>query len=158
MVESRESEKQLAWYQGVPRYAWIVLLISALGWLFDTMDQHLFNLVRLTSITELLRPEYEHAAKGALDAAAKNWGGILTAIFLVGWAVGGFIFGVLGDRMGRTRTMIFTICIYAIFTGLNGLVHTPWQYALCRFLTALGIGGEFAAGTALVAEVWPQRS
>src|SRR5579862_1775694 len=146
------------WYQGVPAYAWLVLAISALGWLFDTMDQHLFNLVRQSSITELLRPEYVRAAQGALDAAAKDWGGRLTAIFLIGWAVGGFVFGILGDRIGRTRTMIFTICIYAAFTGLNALVHTPWQYALCRFLTAMGVGGEFAAGTALVAEVWPERS
>lgn len=153
-----DKQKNMPWYRGVPRYAWIVLAISALGWLFDTMDQHLFNLVRQPSITELLKPSYLHAAPGALDAAAKSWGGTLTAIFLLGWAAGGFVFGVLGDRIGRARTMIITICIYALFTGLNGLVQNPWQYGLCRFLTALGVGGEFAAGTALVAEVWPQRS
>jgi MFS family permease len=146
--------KQLRWFQGVPRYAWTVLIIGALGWMFDTMDQHLFNLVRLTSLTELMtRP-------GVTDptTAAQEIGPILTAIFLLGWAAGGFLFGMLGDRLGRTRTMMITILIYATFTGLNALVQTPWQYALCRFLTALGVGGEFAAGAALVAEVWPARS
>ena len=149
---------RLPWYRGIPRYAWIVLLISALGWLFDTMDQNLFNQVRQRSLTEIMQPAFVNAAPGMLDAAVKSWAGTLTSIFLIGWAVGGFVFGVLGDRIGRTRTMIMTICIYAVFTGLNGLAHTPWEYALCRFLTALGVGGEFAAGTALVAETWPQRS
>src|SRR5205823_2267922 len=134
----------------IPRYAWIVLLISALGWLFDTMDQNLFNQVRARSLQEILSPAYVHATPAALDAAVKSWAGTLTAIFLIGWAVGGFVFGVIGDRLGRTRTMVITIFIYALFTGLNGLAHTPWEYALCRFLTALGVGGEFAAGTALV--------
>lgn len=149
------AREQRYWFQGVPRYAWVVLALAALGWLFDTMDQNLFNLVRQSSVTELLKPHY---ATAILDAAAKEQGAKLTAIFLLGWATGGFIFGILGDRLGRTRTMIVTICIYALFTGLNALVHTFWQYAACRFLTALGVGGEFAAGTALVAEVWPARS
>jgi MFS family permease len=154
-LSPKEDDPRLRWYQNVPRYAWLVLAISALGWLFDTMDQHLFNLVRQPSVTELLKGT---VAPGLLDATAKQIGGQLTAVFLIGWAVGGFIFGILGDRLGRARTMVMTICIYALFTGFNGLVHTIWQYELCRFLTALGVGGEFAVGTALVAEVWPQRS
>ncbi len=146
----------LRWFQGVPRYAWMVLIVCALGWLFDTMDQHLFTLVRQTSVKELL------AANGMvgveLDKAAKEVGTQITAVFLIGWAVGGFGFGIIGDRLGRTRTMMLTILTYAAFTGLNAFVHEPWQYAACRFLTAMGVGGEFAAGTALVAEVWPERS
>jgi len=149
------AEKNLRWFQGVPRYAWLVLIIAALGWLFDTMDQNIFNLVRQPSVKELLK---DHVPAAELDAAAKTVGGNITAIFLIGWSIGGFTFGILGDRLGRTRTMIITILIYALFTGLSGIVQTPWQYALCRFLTALGVGGEFAAGAALVAEVWPERS
>lgn len=145
----------LRWYQGVPRYAWLVLIIAALGWLFDAMDQNLFNLVRQPSVKELLEGR---VPAEQLDEAVRQTAGMLTAVFLVGWACGGFIFGMLGDRLGRTRTMILTICIYALFTGLNGLVQTIPQYALCRFITALGVGGEFAAGAALVAEVWPERS
>ncbi|HLJ54532.1 MAG TPA: MFS transporter [Chthonomonadaceae bacterium] len=148
----------LPWYRGVPRYAWVVLLISAMGWAFDTMDQNLFNQLRPLSVREIMTPAFAHAAPGALDAAVKGMGGNLTAVFLIGWATGGFVFGIVGDRLGRTRTMVITIFIYAIFTGLNGLAHTPFEYGLCRFLTALGVGGEFAAGTALVAESWPARS
>jgi MFS family permease len=145
----------LRWYKGVDRYAWTVLLICALGWMFDCFDQHLFNLVRTPSVRDLLTgtvpPE-------ALDGAVKEAGGKLTSVFLLGWAAGGFLFGMIGDKLGRTRTMIITILIYAIFTGLNGLVQTLPPYYVCRFLVALGVGGEFAAGASLVAEVWPQRS
>ncbi len=143
------------WFQGVSRYAWMVLVVSALGWLFDTMDQHLFTLVRVPSLTEIMKP---HVLPDQLDGAVKAVGGQLTAVFLLGWAAGGFLFGIIGDRLGRTKTMILTILTYSVFTGLNALVQTPWQYAVCRFLTAMGVGGEFAAGTALVAEVWPERS
>jgi MFS family permease len=150
-----ENSSGLRWYQGIPSYAWTVLIIAALGWLFDAMDQNLFNLVRQPSVTEILSKTVPAAQ---LDAVAKETGGMLTAVFLIGWAIGGFVFGMLGDKLGRTRTMMITILIYALFTGLNGFVQTIPQYALCRFITALGVGGEFAAGAALVAEVWPNRS
>lgn len=153
--EESAVQPALRWYQGVPRYAWLVLVIAALGWLFDTFDQHLFSLTRAVSVKEILGGS---VPPDQLDAVAREVGGQLTAIFLIGWAAGGFLFGVLGDRLGRTRTMMITILIYALFTGLNGLVQTPLQYALCRFMVALGVGGEFAAGASLVAEVWPDRS
>lgn len=148
MDETLENRR---WWQGVPRYAWIVLGVSALGWLFDTMDQNLFNLVRQASLKDLLGPS-------ATKAEITHWSGVLTSVFLIGWAIGGFIFGALGDRLGRARTMAITVLIYAGFTGLNGFVHDPISYAVCRFFTALGVGGEFAAGAALVAEVFPARS
>lgn len=152
---AQTGSRQLRWYQGITRYQWIVLVVAALGWLFDTMDQNLFNLVRLPALKDLLT--------GAVPAAqvadqAKHYGGIVTAIFLIGWAAGGFIFGVIGDRLGRARTMMVTIGIYALFTGLSAVAQTWEQFALFRFLTALGVGGEFAAGAALVAETWPDRS
>lgn len=156
VVSSLAMEKRLRWFQGVPRYAWIVLMLAALGWLFDAMDQNLFTLVRQQSVLDLLKNSHILAAD--LDATAKSTGGLLTAVFLIGWAVGGLVFGVVGDRLGRTRTMIVTILIYAIFTGFNAFAQNIWQYGACRFFTALGVGGEFAAGAALVAEVWPERS
>jgi MFS family permease len=145
----------LRWYQGVPRYAWLVLLIASLGWLFDTMDQNLFNLVAQKSIRDLLTglvPEAE------LQSAVNSWRGSITSVFLLGWAAGGFLFGIMGDRLGRTRTLVVTILIYALFTGLSGRAQSVQQYMAFRFLTALGVGGEFAAGVALVAEVFPNRS
>src|SRR5688572_30193676 len=110
-----DNPQGLKWYQGLDRYCWVVLVIAALGWLFDTMDQNLFNLVRTPSIKELLKD------RGNDPAYVKFIGSWVTAAFLVGWSVGGFIFGILGDRIGRTGTMIMTILIYAIFTGLSGL-------------------------------------
>lgn len=156
MDAETQDETQLKWHQGIPRYAWLVLIIAALGWLFDAMDQNLFNLVRQQSVLDVLK--HSGLEGKALEASAKSWGGALTSIFLIGWATGGFIFGVLGDRLGRARTMMITILVYACFTGLNGFVTEIRLYALCRFLTALGVGGEFAAGASLVAEVWPNRS
>lgn len=81
-----------------------------------------------------------------------------TTIFIFGWAIGGLFFGWIGDSLGRAKTMALTILVYALFTGLNGLAQTPLQFDILRFLTALGVGGEFAAGAALVAESMPDRS
>lgn len=188
MDQAATSGKPLRWWQGLEKYCWVVLIISALGWLFDTMDQNLFNLVRKSSMEDLVYPDQAHLAtvkaqmKAETDPAkrealkkslterltpeqakafsldVKDKGGTVTMVFMFGWAAGGFIFGILGDQLGRTKTMIITILIYAIFTGLSGLV-TNWQlYAVARFLTGLGVGGEWAAGAALVAETFPQRS
>src|SRR5436190_13398968 len=100
-LELERSTANLKWYQGLDRYCWIVLIIAALGWLFDTMDQNLFNLVRASSLKDILSTQT--ALTGALlDAEVKSKGGLITAIFLIGWSVGGFIFGILGDRIGRT--------------------------------------------------------
>src|SRR3982751_6323800 len=110
-----EIERPQKWYQGLQRYCWIVLIISGLGWLFDTMDQNLFTLVRKPSLAELLSSQYP--TEQALNAAVAQKSGQVTAIFLIGWSVGGFVFGILGDRLGRVRTMIVTILIYAVFTG-----------------------------------------
>jgi MFS family permease len=137
----------------ITSYQWLVLCVAWLGWVFDSMDSTLYALVLHPALSELL-------SRGGAppDARAIGWyGGIIFSIFLIGWAVGGVLFGVLADRLGRTRTLIVTILIYAVFTGLAALSHTWWQLALYRFLTALGIGGEWAAGAALVAEVWPEE-
>src|SRR6185503_4346483 len=155
--------KPLKWYQGLEKYCWVVLVISALGWLFDTMDQNLFNLVRKTSMEDLLMSKEKRATltpqeKITFDKDVKDKGGTVTMIFMFGWAAGGFIFGILGDRLGRTKTMIITILIYAIFTGASGFVDNWQLYAAARFMTGLGVGGEWAAGAALVAETFPQRS
>jgi len=139
------------WYKLLNRYHWFVLVVAALGWLFDTMDQQLFNLARTPAITELLG---SGAAKTKIDA----YGAYATSIFIVGWATGGLFFGILGDRIGRARVMLLTILLYSLFTGLSALSVGVWDFALYRFLTGLGVGGEFAVGVALVAEVMPDRA
>jgi MFS family permease len=83
------------------------------------------------------------------------YSGVATAVFMLGWAIGGFCFGVLGDRWGRAKTMMLTVLLYSAFTGLSALSRHFWDFSLYRFLTGLGVGGEFAAGVTLVAEVMP---
>src|SRR5437667_12247245 len=90
------------WYRELTRYHWFVFIVAALGWLFDTMDQQLFVMARTPAIADLL-----HALPS--DPDVKKWGGYSTTIFMIGWATGGIIFGILGDRIGRVKTMVLTI-------------------------------------------------
>ena len=85
-------------------------------------------------------------------------GGLATSIFIAGWATGGLIFGMLGDRIGRVKTMVMTVLMYSLCTGLSCFSQTTWDFAFYRFLTGLGVGGEFAVGVALVAEVMPDAA
>jgi MFS family permease len=139
-----------AWYRQLTAYQWWVLLVATLGWLFDSMDQQLFVIARAPAIRDL--------APGASPEQLTHYGAIATSILIVGWATGGMVFGVLGDRWGRARTMMLTILLYSLCTGLSGLATNWWSFALLRFLSGLGIGGEYAAGVALVAESMPERA
>ena len=144
-----------SWTKSLTSYHWFVLIVAALGWMFDTMDQQLFNLARKPAITELL-----HKASGTTPDPKQvaEYGGYATMIFMLGWATGGLFFGVLGDRIGRARTMLWTILAYSAFTGLSALSVGIWDFSFYRFLTGLGVGGEFAVGVALVAEAIPDRA
>jgi len=132
------------------RYQWLVLSVAWLGWVFDSMDSTLYAIVLLPALKELL-------GAGGSTEGIEWYGGIIFSIFLVGWSLGGVLFGIVADYIGRTRTMIFTILIYSVFTGLAALSQDWWQLAVYRFITALGIGGEWAAGATLVAETWPEE-
>lgn len=143
-----------SWRQGVTRYQWLVLFVAWLGWVFDAMDATIYAVVLHPALHELLAT----STSGPISADQIGWyGGIIFSIFLIGWAVGGITFGVLADRFGRTKVLIATIIIYAVFTGAAALSQTWWHLAIYRFLTALGIGGEWAAGAAIVAETWPEE-
>lgn len=143
------------WWTGMNRYHWFVLIVAALGWLFDCLDQQLFILSRPAAMGELLR----HITNDEqLDRAKVFYGDVATSVFIAGWATGGLIFGMLGDRIGRAKTMMMTILIYSLCTGLSALSVTVYDFAFYRFLTGLGVGGEFAVGVALVAEVMPVRA
>jgi MFS family permease len=137
------------WYREMTRYCWFVLVVAAMGWLFDCLDQHLFNLAR--------RPAMEELLKGT-DANPTAYGYYVTGIFLLGWGTGGLIFGALGDKLGRAKTMILCILVYSACTGLSALSHGFWDFSLYRFMTGLGVGGEFAVGVALVAETVPSSA
>ena len=136
------------WWRGLSRYHWFVLIVAALGWMFDCLDQQLFLMARVPAMRDLL-PEGKDV---------NEYGGYATAIFVLGWATGGLVFGVLGDRIGRAKTMMLTILVYSLCTGLSALSTGFWDFAFYRFITGLGVGGEFAVGVALVAEVMPDRA
>lgn len=121
-----------------------------LGWLFDGLDMHLYTLVAVTFVAELL-----HAEK--TDPAVGYYSSWIQAAFLIGWAVGGSFFGVVGDRIGRTRALVLTILTYALFTGLSFFAQAWWHLLIFRFIAALGIGGEWAVGASLLSETWPKR-
>ena len=142
------------WYSGMTRYHWFVLTVAALGWLFDCLDQQLFNLARKPAMETLLATSGAAASAKDVDFYAP----LSTCVFLAGWATGGLIFGVIGDKIGRAKTMMITILIYSLCTGLSALSQGFWDFAFYRFITGLGVGGEFAVGVALVAEVMPDRA
>ena len=139
------------WYRELGRYHWFVLIVCTMGWLFDCLDQQLFALARTPAIAELLG-----VSETAPDVV--KYGGYATSVLLIGWATGGIFFGIMGDKLGRVRTMVWTILFYSIFTGLCGVSQTVWDFTLYRFLTGLGVGGQFAVGVTIVAETMPDRA
>jgi MFS family permease len=130
---------------------WKSGLAAWLGWLFDGLDMHLYVLVAAPFVAELLGVTSEK------DPRVGYFGSWIQAAFLIGWALGGGFFGRVADRMGRSRALTLTILTYASFTGLSYFAQTWWQLLVFRFLAALGIGGEWAVGAALLSETWPRR-
>lgn len=128
---------------------WKSGIAAWLGWLFDGLDMHLYTLVAAPFVAQLL-------AVGEGDPAVGKYSSIIQAAFLIGWALGGGFFGRIGDRMGRSRALMLTILTYALFTGLSFFAQTWWHLMIFRFLAALGIGGEWAVGAALLSETWPR--
>jgi len=120
-----------------------------LGWLFDGLDMHLYTLIATPFVALLLHVPASDPSVGVYS----SW---IQAAFMLGWALGGGLFGRLGDRLGRSKTLVLTILTYALFTGAGFFAQTWWQLLIFRFLSALGIGGEWAVGAALLAETWPR--
>ncbi len=135
-------------------YQWTVLFAAWLGWGFDCFDGLLFNYVAPNCVPTLLGLTI---GSPAAKAATLRWGGILTSILLVGWAVGGILFGQIADRIGRARTLMVTMLLYALGTACCAAAPNIWALIAFRAVASLGIGGEWAAGAAMVAEVVPER-
>jgi MFS family permease len=135
-------------------YQWIVILAAWLGWGFDVFDGLLFNYVAPNCVPTLLGLEFGSAAA---KSATLEWTGILTSVLLIGWAVGGVIFGKVADRIGRTKTLLLTMLLYSVGTAACAFAPNIWALMLFRIISSLGIGGEWAAGAAMVAEVVPEK-
>ncbi|MCY3021722.1 MAG: MFS transporter [Planctomycetota bacterium] len=131
------------------RGRWLVLLAAFLGWMFDGLEMGIFPLVARPALSDLM---------GIVDdQTIGQWMGRITALFLVGAACGGLVFGWLGDRIGRVRAMTISILTYSVFTGFCYFAAAAWQLGALRFVAALGMGGEWSLGVALVMECWPDR-
>ena len=153
-----------------PRARWLALVAALLGWMFDGLEMGLFPLVGRPALRELLDVEARAAmiesamplkgpgTRAQLNAEVGLWFSVINAGFLIGAATGGVLFGWLGDRIGRVRAMTFSVLVYAGCSGLCAFVVAPWQMATLRFAGALGMGGEWALGVALVMEMWPNAS
>jgi MFS family permease len=129
----------------VTRYQWLVFLVVWLGWTLDAADFGLYSLVLRPALTELLGGNPTMTQLGGV-------GGLLSMTGLLGWAFGGFVFGIYADYVGRVRALATSIVIYSVFTALQGLSHGIWDFAIYRFIAGLGTGAELMVGIPLLAE------
>ncbi|HEY2735819.1 MAG TPA: MFS transporter, partial [Polyangiales bacterium] len=139
---------------GITRYQWLVLFAAWLGWGFDIFDGLLFNYVAPLCVPSLLG--IAPTAPGAKEEIF-FWTAALTSLLLLGWAIGGVLFGMITDRFGRTRTLLLTMLVYALSTAACAFAPNIWVLAVFRFIASFGIGGEWAAGASLVAESMPAK-
>jgi MFS family permease len=132
------------WWRGVTGYQWLVLAVAGGAWLFDNLDQRLFSLARVPALTDLMA--------GATSPEVQAFAKIVTALFLIGWGVGGLTIGALGDRFGRVRLLVISVLLYSIGTGLTAICSSAWEFALLRLLTGVGIGGVFGLAAAIITD------
>jgi len=131
----------------------MALVAAFLGWMFDGLEMGLFPLAGRPALKELM-----NATGADADKIIGPWFAAIIAAFLVGAAMGGILFGWLGDRVGRVKAMVWSVATYSIFSGLCGFVQAPGQLGALRFIASLGMGGEWALGVSLISEIWPAKS
>jgi MFS family permease len=136
------------WWRSLNRAHWFVFAVASLAWLFDCLDLQFFNLARDAAMDDLL-------VGGARPTV---YGPYTTSVLLVGWAIGGLIFGALGDRFGRARMLTTCVLLYSVFTGLSSFATSFFDFCAYRFLTGLGVGGVFGLAVALVADSVPDHT
>lgn len=149
MAETTASH-QVPWYKELSRAQWNTLAASNLGWMFDGFETYALILTAGPALRQLLDPS-QH---GQIPAYI----GTIIAITLLGWGLGGLLGGILADYIGRKRTMIIAILAYSVMTGLSALSFDWISFAILRFLVGVAIGSEWATGTSMIAELWPDRA
>ncbi len=140
-----------SWWSYLTPYHWFVVFVASAAWFFDCLDQRLFSLARIPALSGLMQLPPS-------DTAVQSFGKVVTACFLIGWGIGGMIFGALGDRYGRAKMLTVTILIYSAFTGLSYFSQSKMDFTIFRFLTGLGVGGVFGLAVALIAETVPSEA
>lgn len=135
---------------------WVVLAAAFAGWMFAGMEIALFVLIHRPAMVSLLGG----GSPGAVvsESAVTQWFAWYQAAFLFGAASGGWVFGWLGDRFGRTQSLAWSVLCYSLFTGVCYFATSPWELLVLRFMACHGIGGAWPSTVALVAEAWPAAS
>ena len=122
------------------------------GWVLDGMDSFIYALVLVPALRELL----PRSCISPTTANIGYYGGVLFALFLVGWGMA-LLWGPVADRFGRVRTLMLTIICFSFFTLLSAFANNIWTLAVLRLLAGIGIGGEWGIGATLIAEEWPEE-
>jgi MFS family permease len=141
-------DPSLPWWRQLNGYHWFVFLVASAAWFFDCLDQRLFSLARIPALSSLM-------GRPPSDQEVQAFGKVVTAWFLIGWGIGGMVFGALGDRYGRAKMLTLTVMIYSACTGLSFFSVHALDFTIFRFLTGLGVGGVFGLAVALIAETVP---
>jgi MFS family permease len=143
------ADPNVVWYRSISKQQWSALLGSNLGWLFDGYETYALILTVGTALVQLLNP--------AMHSQIPFYAGLVIALTLLGWGLGGLIGGVLADYIGRKRMMMFAILAYSLTTGLSAFAWNWESFAALRFVVGLAMGSEWATGTLMTAEIWPDR-
>ena len=138
------------WYQGLDRKQWNTLIASNLGWMFDGYETYALILTVGVALHQLLQP--------AQFAQIPAYAGGVIGLTLLGWGIGGMIGGILADYIGRKRTMMISILAYSLTTGLSAFAWNWESFAVLRLVVGIAIGSEWATGTSIVAELWPDKA
>ena len=138
------------WYRTLNRKQWNTLVASNLGWLFDGFENYALILTVGVALKQLLDPSQQ--------AHLPFFAGAVIGATLFGWGLGGLLGGVLADYIGRKRMMIAAILAYSVTTGLSAISFNWWSFAVFRFLVGMAVGSEWATGSSMIAELWPDRA
>lgn len=138
------------WYRTLSRVQWNTLIASNLGWLFDGFETYGLILTVGAAMQQLLPP--------ALHPQIPAYAGTVIAMTLLGWGIGGMIGGILADYIGRKRMMIIAVLAYSLTTGLSAFSFNWISFLVLRLLVGIAIGSEWATGSSMIAELWPDRA
>lgn len=138
------------WYRSLNRSQWNTLLATNLGWLFDGYELYALILTIGVALHQLL--------DASQYARIPAYAGFIIATTLLGWGIGGMIGGILADYIGRKRTMMLAILAYSLMTGLSAFAWSWESFAVLRFIVGVAIGSEWATGTSITAELWPDKA
>lgn len=147
---SRSATVEEPWYAGLNGMHLRILTASFLGWIFDGYESFALIVVILPMLKSLLAPDQM--------ANLPAWAGLSIGTTLLGWGIGGLVGGVLADYLGRKRMMLWSVLLYAVFTGFTALSPNYWTMVFLRFITGVAMGSEWSTGVALLAETWPERA